>query len=113
ASFGFSDSGTLAYVTGAAPASANNTLVWVDRKGVEQPLPAPPHRYAAPALSPDGERVAVQIDDGSPIDPKHDIWLYDLARGTLTRLTSDGFSFGPTWTPDAKLVYTSRDRTAR
>jgi predicted Ser/Thr protein kinase len=104
ASFGFSDSGTLAYVTDVAPVSANNTLVWVDRKGVEQPLPAPPRRYAAPALSPDGERVAVQIEDGSPIAPKLDIWLYDLARSTLTRVTSDGFSFGPIWTPDAKLV---------
>jgi len=113
ASFGFSDSGTLAYVTGVAPASANNSLVWVDRKGVEQALPAPPHRYAAPALSPDGERVAVQIADGPPINTKPDIWLYGLARGTLTRLTSDEGSFAPVWTPDSKLIYTSRDSTAR
>jgi len=113
ASFGFSDSGTLAYVTGVAPASANNTLVWVDRKGVEQPLPAPPRRYGAPAISPDGERVAVHIAVGSPINTKPDIWLYGLARGTLTRLTSDESSFAPVWTPDSKLIYTSRDSTTR
>jgi len=113
ASFGFSDSGTLAYVTGVAPASANNSLVWVDRKGAEQALPAPPRRYGWPAVSRDGERVAVQIEDGSPTNTKSDIWLYGLARGTLTRLTSDEISFAPVWTPDAKLIYTSRDRTAR
>ena len=64
-SFGFSDSGTLAYVAGTGPAATNNTLVWVDRKGAEQPLRAPPRRYTAPALSPDGERVAVQIQEGA------------------------------------------------
>jgi Tol biopolymer transport system component len=113
ASFGFSDSGTLAYVTGVAPASANNTLVWVDRNGAEQPLPAPPRRYVAPAISPDGKRVAVHIADGSPISNKSDIWLYGLARGELTRLTLDERSIVPVWTPDSKLIYTPRDRTTR
>jgi Tol biopolymer transport system component len=112
-SFGFSDSGTLAYVTGASPASANNTMVWVDRKGAEQPLPAPPRRYAAPAVSPDSERVAVQIEEGSPMTSRPDIWLYGLARGTLTRLTSQDRNFGPVWTTDAKLIYTSYGGTAR
>jgi len=112
-SLGFSDSGTLAYVLGASPTFTNNTLVWVDRKGAEQPLPAPPHGYAAPAVSPDGERVAFEMAEGSVMAFKADIWLYGLARGTLTRLTSDEASFAPVWTPDAKLIYTSYDRTGR
>ena len=36
-----------------------------------------------------------------------------LARGTPARLTSDEYSFAPVWTPDAKLIYTFRYRTAR
>ena len=112
-SFGFSDSGTLAYVTGGGLASANNTLVWVDRNGAEQPLPAPPRRYAVPAVSPDGERVAVQIEEGSPMTAKIDVWLYSLARGTLTRLTSEDRNFAPVWTPDENVIYTSYGGTAR
>ncbi len=100
ASFGFSDSGTLAYVTDVAPASANNTLVWVDRKGAEQSLPAPPRRYAGPAVSPDGARVAVSIEEGSPLNSKLDIWRYDLVRGTLTRLTSNEGSYAPGLDPE-------------
>jgi len=33
---------------------------------------------------------------------KRDIWVYDLPRGTLTRLTFQGSNFGPVWTPDGK-----------
>ena len=36
-----------------------------------------------------------------------DIWLYGLARGTLTRLTSEDRNFGPVWTRDANVIYTS------
>jgi len=112
-SFGFSDSGTLAYIPGAGPTFTNNRLVWVDRKGAEQPLPAPPRGYAAPAVSPDGEFVAFEIAEGSVMAYKADIWLYGLSRGTLTRLTSDEASYTPVWTPDAKLIYTSYDRKGR
>jgi len=35
---------------------------------------------------------------------KPDIWVYDLPRGTLTRLTFQGFNLGPVWTPDGKRV---------
>jgi len=115
--FGFSDSGTLAYVTGLAVVGSGatfaiNTLVWVDRKGSEQRLPAPPRGYTAPAVSPDGEHVAVQIrEESSTITT--DIWVYALARGTLARVTSEGPNFAPVWTPDAKLIYTSNNATAR
>ena len=50
---GFSDSGALAYISGAIAGVRKFTLVWVDRKGVEQPLPAPSREYFDPELSPD------------------------------------------------------------
>src|SRR5262249_14941914 len=61
-------------------------------------LPAPPRPYNAPALSPDGQRVAVVIRSNTM-----QIWIYDLPRGTLTQFTSEGRSL-PIWTPDGKRL---------
>jgi Tol biopolymer transport system component len=98
-----SDSGTLAYVPGTAGQAAANMLVWVDRKGVEQSLGAPAKNYVSARVSPTNpSRIALSIsgDQGS------DVWVYDTPRGTLDRITSDGHSGGPVWTPDGKrMVY--------
>jgi eukaryotic-like serine/threonine-protein kinase len=103
--FSISDSGTLVYVPGTAKGRTASTLVWVDRAGTEQQLGAPPRAYGsnltAPRLSPDGHRIAVTIAGDSD-----DVWVYDQDRGTLERVTSEGNSRGPVWTPDGKrLVY--------
>jgi serine/threonine-protein kinase len=112
ATFGFSDSGTLAYVpiTGQpifADLGIGGTLEWVDRQGAEEPLPAPPQGYwGDPRLSPDGTRAAIAIVDPQQGIP--DIWIYELARGALTRLTSNKANMYPAWTPDGKrLIYSS------
>src|SRR5262245_10882470 len=72
--------GTLVYVPGTE--RAPRTLVWVDRQGRETPIPVPPRPYLLPALSPDGTRVMVFGND-----QEYDLWLWDLNRPTLTRLT--------------------------
>ena len=83
--------GTLAYVSGARRGGAQRTLVWVDRQGRETPIPAPPRAYVYPRLSPDGTRVAVYAND-----QERDIWIWDLGRTTLTRVTFDpGSGFLP------------------
>ena len=76
--------GTLVYVSGGVSAVGRGSLVWVDRQGQETPIPAPPRNYAYPRLSPDGTRLALYIPD-----QEIDIWLWDLARATLTRATFD------------------------
>jgi eukaryotic-like serine/threonine-protein kinase len=49
--------GTLAYVEAPATSTpVDMTLVWVDRKGREEPLPAPARNYFQPRVSPDGTR---------------------------------------------------------
>jgi len=98
ADFSFSDAGTLVYVPGGA--SESRTLVWVDRKGTATPAPAPGRGYLRPALSPDGTRVALEIRDSA----KQDIWIYELTRGTLTRLTFEFENSNPIWTPNGKRV---------
>jgi serine/threonine-protein kinase len=91
--------GSLAYVSGNQQAS-DRTLVWVDRKGNEEPIRLPPRFYRNPRISPDGQRVVLDIDEGN----KSDLWIYDVPRGALTRTTFEGDGAFATWTPDGKKV---------
>jgi eukaryotic-like serine/threonine-protein kinase len=99
AQYDFSSTGTLVYVPGSVQ-GARFKLVWVDRKGTEQAVPAPAHNYVLPRVSPDGNRVAAGIEEADS-----QIWLYDLNRDTLTRLTFEGTgNIDPLWTPDGKRI---------
>jgi Tol biopolymer transport system component len=83
-------------------------MVWVSRNGAEQTLPAPPQDYRGEVkLSPDGQRVAAEINN--------QIWLYNLARDTLTRFTFEGdANLNPRWTPDGKrIAFSSTKEGAR
>jgi eukaryotic-like serine/threonine-protein kinase len=101
ADYSFSSSGTLVYVPSAIQ-EADRTMVWVDRKGGVEALRAPPRVYANPGLSPDGQRIAVSIRGGS--ENPWDIWVYDLSRDTLTRLTFGRDNSSPVWTPNGQRV---------
>jgi serine/threonine-protein kinase len=97
--------GTLVYVPWQA--ESQRTLVWVDRQGREEPLVAAPQAYSSPRLSPDGTKLAVSVGEEREGD---DIWIWDLARETPTRLTFAG-SGGVVWTPDGRrLVWVSGTR---
>jgi serine/threonine-protein kinase len=59
--------------------------------------------YSHPRISPDGSRVAVDMF----IQSRRDVWVYDLTRGTRTRLTNNDagtYSGLPAWTPDGARV---------
>jgi serine/threonine protein kinase/Tol biopolymer transport system component len=96
--YALSDHGWLAYVPGS-PGQWERSLVWVDRNAKVEVLAAPPRPYQGPRLSPDGQQVAVTARGA-----KEGVFLYSLARGTLTPLTSEGSSQVPVWTPDGKRV---------
>jgi len=104
ANYSVSEDGRLVYVKGSVIAETR-TLVWVDREGREEPIDAPPRAYSSPRLSPDGTKVAL-----NPRDQETDIWTWDLARETLTRLTFDpGLDRFPVWSPDGgRIVYSSQ-----
>ena len=53
AQFTFSNAGWLVYEQGGDSDSQLRRLVWVDRKGVAQPLAAPPRRISFPAFRPE------------------------------------------------------------
>jgi serine/threonine-protein kinase len=94
--------GTLAYVSGGA---LQTTLVWVDGQGRETPIAAPPGAYASPKIAPDGTRVAFYS-----IDQEFDVWVWDFARTTRTRVTDDpAQDLYPVWTQDGhRLIFASQ-----
>jgi eukaryotic-like serine/threonine-protein kinase len=99
AQYSISATGSLVYVSGSVQ-SPQSRLVWVSRSGVEQPSAAPARAYVFPQLSPDGRQVAVGI-----VEQGTQVWLYDLTRDTLTRLTFEGnVNTNPSWTPDGKRI---------
>ena len=99
--------GTLVYLPEGIGEAAGSLLVWVDRQGRETPIPAPPRAYRSVRLSPDGTSVAVTIGD-----QEQDIWVWDLARQTLTRLTFDpSGDIMPVWTADGRSIVFASTRT--
>jgi serine/threonine-protein kinase len=99
--------GTLVYVPVGGRTS--RSLVWVTRQGAEEPIAAEPRRYGAARLSPDGKRVAL----AHAINDQHlDVWTWDFARQTLTRLTltPSGYSGSPLWTPDGQHIIFASSR---
>ncbi len=108
--YAVSKSGTLAYIPQVSGgAAANRTLVWMNREGKEEPLSAAPNSYLSFRISPEGKRVALFVQS-TPSTPKPSIWIWDIARGTLTRMTfdEDAENCDPIWTLDGKrILYTS------
>jgi len=90
--------------------TADLQLVWIDRGGKQVGTIADKLTNLQTArISPQGDRVALQIDTG-----ENDIWVLDLARGVRTRLT-----FGPVqntfpvWSPDGKWIAYNSERNGR
>jgi Tol biopolymer transport system component/DNA-binding winged helix-turn-helix (wHTH) protein len=91
----FSKTGTLVY-RGGKVAGGLVTVRWLDGSGNEQPLLPVPGNYLSPTLSPDGGRLA--------LTSAGDIWVYELRRGSMTRLTFGGGYGNPLWTPDGRYI---------
>jgi Tol biopolymer transport system component len=99
ANYAVSPTGTLVFREGSL-----HELVSIDRgTGAVRPLSANLRRFALPRLSPDGKRLAVEIQD-SP----HQIWMLDIERDVLVPLTTESTgSHDFAWAPDGNsIVYT-------
>ena len=97
-----SSGGALAYIASPLVPFADRRLVTVDRSGRIEPLGTPARTFAGSLnLSPDGRRLAVRVhslDDSG-------LWIYELARGTLTPLTPNGGeAVFARWAPNGRHV---------
>jgi Tol biopolymer transport system component len=100
--FSISKSGALVYQP--KQSTGNRTLVWVNRAGVEEPLPLTPRAFANPRLSFDGKQLAFTAINGD----RGDLWTYEFAKERLTRVTTNAENRTPVWTRDGRwLTYSS------
>jgi serine/threonine-protein kinase len=104
--FALSSQGSLVYVRGRAEGLVPETLSWIDEQGEAVPIYGEKSAWQYPAISPDGTKVAI-----SSVAEDQDIWVWEFARETLTRLTFDSASeMYPRWSPDSQYVYFSSSR---
>jgi serine/threonine-protein kinase len=104
--FALSPSGAAVWAPGGL--TSQYRFVWIDRSGMETPVPIPPEPYNEAELSPDGKRVALAGGQSG----SSDLWVADLERGTRTRLTVGQVVANPVWTRDGtRIAYLTRERT--
>ena len=101
--FALADNGTAAYIPGVV--ESRTSLIWVDRDGRGEVLPFPADAYLSVSLSPNGRQAGVGIDNAD----NQDVYVADVDRGTLTRVTfHPADDRHPIWSPDGQsLVFTS------
>jgi serine/threonine-protein kinase len=93
--FAFSRTGSLIYVPGVS-SDVDERLQWLDVRGGLEPLPLPAAPLATIDIAPDLTQLAMAVET----DAGSDLWVGDLQRGAVTRLSSDGRSVSPAWRPD-------------
>jgi eukaryotic-like serine/threonine-protein kinase len=78
-------------------------LVWYSRDGKEGEAIGSPAEYGHFAMSPDGARIVLEQIDSTR--SAGDLWLLDIRRNVLSRLTSDpDWEWAPIWAPDGRRI---------
>jgi Tol biopolymer transport system component len=107
--FSASDSGVLVYQSAW---SSKSQLTWFDRAGHQLSTLGDKADYFDVRLSPDGTRAAIAVRDEAA--RTRDIWIYDVARETRTRFTSDpADELSSVWSPDAQRIVFNSGRKGR
>jgi Tol biopolymer transport system component len=104
AQFAVSTDGTLVYAPGEGE-NINAPLVWLDSHGQTAPLRTTRSNWGNVRFSPDGRRLALNING-----PQRQIWVYEWAHDALSQLTFDPSNGSdPVWSPDGKdIAFTAR-----
>ncbi|HET7217514.1 MAG TPA: protein kinase [Vicinamibacterales bacterium] len=109
--FDVSDTGVLIY--GRDSGEAVTRLMVHDGRGRElYPLTSAGY-YRSPRFSPDGRRIVAEKIDSDSDDRNIDLYLYDIERGGVSRLTSSAApDVQPNWSHDGQKVVFSSKRGA-
>jgi eukaryotic-like serine/threonine-protein kinase len=99
--FSVSENGELVYQSGEM--GGGWSLLWFGRDGKQMGSIPQTDRYFYPVLSPDGTRLAVTLFGAQGTA---DVWVFDLKRGTSTRLTfGPAIQSSPVWAPDGNTIF--------
>jgi len=114
--FDVSPTGTLTYLGGPSYHESGDGLAWADREGRLTPLPdlGLPNGWGRGIncvfhVSPDGRRLLGNSPNGTVSSrsgwPESALFLYDLDRGSLTRLAPENMSsWFALWMPDGRRM---------
>jgi hypothetical protein len=97
AQYSASDDGTIVYVPGGDRSLGGPVLI--NRKGESNALKLPTHLYRSFELSPDGRRIASEVDEITD-----SIWISDVVSGSERKLPVAGRNVKPLWTGDGRSV---------
>jgi eukaryotic-like serine/threonine-protein kinase len=98
ADFSMSQNGVLAYVPGTEKV-ISRSLLWADRSGRAKLVTEAARPYGSPRISPDGRRVALWTEDAMA-----NIWVYELSRGTMTKVSYGADDHSEAWSPDGRQL---------
>ncbi len=102
--YSVSSAGTLVYADGSA-STDSRVGVYDLETGQNSDFVIDEGSAGDPSLSPDGRYLALAINPTEQ-DEGSDIWIRDLQRGTLSRLTTDEEVDDPVWAPSQdRIVY--------
>ncbi len=106
--FDVSDNGTLVYSI-SGQLDDDFTVERIDRSGRMTPMLSEHGSWAQPRLSPDGRVLLLR----RAAQPDCSLWLFDLVRHSLQRLSIEGDTHNPLWLPDGERFLVSLQTPGR
>jgi len=100
-----SRNGTLAFIKGNGVTELN--LMVLDLKNqTSKPLVERKDKFGQYSISPDGMKVAVEIEN----DNVYDVHILDVKRGQFSSIVETHGNYTPFWSPDGNKLYYSSNR---